>query len=129
MFIVVYNTVVYWFFLRLVVTTSSRAECPPDIIAVISPESRVATLRVSLGDVIHRLKLPIGSYDYDVINNGNNCSLKVEIKGDYDDVSVYLRNSHSFLLNVHITKNEDFTFFVYNTMKISCRLSVSYNIS
>ena len=78
---------VYYFLLLFVVSTSSTAECPPDIIAVISPESRVATLRVSLGDVIHRLKLPIGSYDYDVINNGNNCSLKVEIKGDYDKVS------------------------------------------
>ena len=75
----------------LVVTASSLAECPPDIIAVISPESRVATLRVSLGDVIHRLKLPIGSYDYDVINNGNNFSMIVKIKGDYDDVLVYLR--------------------------------------
>ena len=81
------------FFFLLVVTTISTAECPPDIIAVISPESRVATLRVSLGDVIHRLKLPVGSYDYDLINNGNNCSLKVEIKGDY--ISVYLRMSHS----------------------------------
>ena len=77
--------------LLLVVSTSSPAECPPDIIAVISPESRVATLRVSLGDVIHRLKLPIGSYDYDVINNGNNFSMIVKIKGDYDDVLVYLR--------------------------------------
>ena len=77
---------VYYFLLLFVVSTSSTAECPPDIIAVISPESRVATLRVSLGDVIHRIKLPIGSYDYDVINNGNNCSLKVEIKGDYDKV-------------------------------------------
>ena len=72
--------------LLLLVSTHSTAECPPDIIAVISPESRVATLRVSLGDVIHRLKLPIGSYDYDVINNSNNCSLKVDIKGDYDDI-------------------------------------------
>ena len=90
-YIAVYYTVVYLFLLLLVVSTSSLAECPPDIIAVISPESRVATLRVSLGDVIHRLKLPIGSYDYDVISNGHNCSLKVEIKGDYDDVSVYLK--------------------------------------
>ena len=124
--IVVYYTVV---FILLVVTTSSRGECPPDILAVISPESRVATLRVSLGDVVHRLKLPIGTYDYDVINIGNNCSLKVEIKGDYDDVSVYLRMSHSFLLNILITNSEEFTFFVYNTIPISCRLSVSYNIS
>ena len=84
---------------------------------------------MSLGDVIHRLKLPIGSYDYDVINNGNNCSLKVEIKGDYDDISVYLRMSHSFLLNILITNSEEFTFFVYNTMKISCRLSVSNNLT
>ena len=74
---------------------------------------------MSLGDVIHRLKLPIGSFDYDVINNGNNCSLKVEIKGDYDDVSVYLIMSHFFLLNIPITNSEDFTFFVYNTMNIS----------
>ena len=66
----------------LVVSSNSTAECPPDIIGVISSGSRVATLRVSLGDVIHRLKLPIGSYDYDVINNGNNCSLKVDIKGN-----------------------------------------------
>ena len=89
-YIDLYYTIVYLFLLRLVVSTSSAAECPSDILAVISPESRVATLRVSLGDVIHRLKLPIGSYDYDVINNGNNCSLKVEIKGDYYDVLVYL---------------------------------------
>ena len=61
---------------------------------------------MSLGDVIHRLKLPIGSYDYDVINNGNNCSLKVEIKGDFDDVSVYLRMSHSFLLNARTANSE-----------------------
>ena len=115
MFTVIYNTVVYPFLLLLVVTTSSRAECPPDIIAVISPESRVATLRVSLGDVIHRLKLPIGSYDYDVINNGNNCSLKVEIKGDYDDVSVYLKRvTLSRLQTMKLS-----LFFVYNTMKIS----------
>ena len=64
---------------------------------------------MSLGDVIHRLKLPIGSYDYDVINNGNNCSLKVEIKGDYDDVSVYLRMSQSSLLNILITSLSLFT--------------------
>ena len=101
--------------LLLVVTVSSRAECPPDIIGVVSPGSRVATLRVSLGDVIHTLNLPIGSYDY----NGNNCFLKVEIKGDYDDVSVYLRNSLSFLLNIMITNSEAFTIFVYNTMHIS----------
>ena len=68
---------VYYFLLLFVVSTSSTTECPPDIIAVISPESTVATLCVSLGDVIHRLKLPIGSYDYDVINNGNNKQQKV----------------------------------------------------
>ena len=118
-FIAVYHTVAYYFLLLLIVTTSSRAECPSDIIAVISPESGVATLRVSPGDVIHRLKLPIGSYDCDVINNGNNCSLRVEIKGDYDDVSVYLRMSHSFLLNIPITNSGALTFFVRNTMKIS----------
>ena len=94
-YIVVYYTVVYLFLLLLVVTTSSTAECPPDIIAVISPESKVATLRVSLGDVIHRIKLPIGTYDYEVYNNGNNCSLKVEIKGNYNVVISYLINSHS----------------------------------
>ena len=62
-------------------TTNNRLECQPNIIGVVSPESGVASINVSLGDVIQRLKLPIGIYDYELFYKGSNCSVNVYIKG------------------------------------------------
>ena len=64
-----------------VVTTNNQPECQPNIIGVVSPESGVATINVSLGDVIQRLKLPVGTYNYELFYKGSNCSVNVYIKG------------------------------------------------
>ena len=63
----------------LVVTKSS--DCPQDTTGVVSPESAVATVNVSLGDVLQRFKLPIGTYTYELFYKGSNCSVNVYIKG------------------------------------------------
>ena len=65
----------------LVVTKSSATECPQDTIGVISPESGLATINVSLGDVLQRFKLPIGTYGYELFYTSSNCSVNVYIKG------------------------------------------------
>ena len=65
----------------LVVTKSSATECQQGTIGVISPESGLATINVSLGDVLQRLKLPIGTYGYELFYKGSNCSVNVYIKG------------------------------------------------
>ena len=55
--------------------------CPDDINGLISPESGVATIDVTLGDMKLRIRRPIGTNQYEVFNKGDNCSLTVNIKG------------------------------------------------
>ena len=59
-----------------------KLSCKPAITAVVSPMSKVATFSLRLGEIVHRLSLPVGTYDYETFNKDTNCSLKVEVKGE-----------------------------------------------
>ena len=46
-----------------------------------SSSSGEGSLDITCGDVIHRLRLPIGTYKYDKIQEDYNCSTTVKVKG------------------------------------------------
>ena len=90
----------------LVVTKSSSSDCPQDIFGIVSPESAVATINVSLGDVLERLTLPIGSYAYELFYKGSNCSVNVYIKGKiYNSLALtfcsYIQHPNTVVMNRH----------------------------
>ena len=91
-----YNIIMWWliilvfphFVLFLDSQKHEKLSCPPAITAVVSPMSKVATISLRLGEIVHRLSLPVGIYDYKTFNKNTNCSLTVESKGNW--LHIYL---------------------------------------
>ena len=57
--------------------------CDDEIRAVISPLTHRASLTLHTSDTdTHTLRLPIGTYQYDVTRQGQNCSTTVRVFGE-----------------------------------------------
>ena len=55
--------------------------CPDTIREVVSPETGLADVDITINSVTHRIKLPVGNYQYERIGGEYPCQLNVHIKG------------------------------------------------
>ena len=55
--------------------------CPDTIREVVSPETGLVDVDITINSVTHRIKLPVGNYQYERIGGEYPCQLNVHIKG------------------------------------------------
>lgn len=55
--------------------------------------THLSSFDLILGNSTHRLKLPVGEYEYETFEHGINCSLTVRVIGGYE------KNKYSYILS------------------------------
>ena len=56
-------------------------DCPSSVIAVTSSDTGLADFDLHLDEVIHRMKLPEGNYQYETLGGDQPCIVNVQVKG------------------------------------------------
>ena len=81
--------------------TSVRTACPDTIREIVSPATGLAVVTLVTDGRTHRIKLPVGSYQYEVYGDDKPCQIAIEVKGMYnlfrvsvDRKSTRLNSSH-----------------------------------
>ena len=62
-------------------TSKLDMTCPDTIREVVSPATGLADVDLTIEGITHRMKLPVGSYQYEIVGGDNPCNVIVEIKG------------------------------------------------
>ena len=65
-----------------------NSTCPDTIRRVVSPATGLADVDLSRNGLRQKIKLPIGSYQYELMFKNLNCSVKIEIKGNVHTANI-----------------------------------------
>lgn len=65
-----------------------NSTCPDTIRRVVSPATGLADVDLSRNGLRQKIKLPIGSYQYELMFKDLNCSVKIEIKGNVHTANI-----------------------------------------
>lgn len=65
-------------------TTTKTVECDNEIRAVTSPVTGLASIKLTISDSgeTHSVRLPRGTYMYDIMRRNENCSTTVRVYGE-----------------------------------------------
>lgn len=64
--------------------------CPKELRGVVSANTGRAGIELQLGEIHHKLELPVGKYPYMISTGQQNCSLNVNILGR--NISGHVKN-------------------------------------
>ena len=65
-----------------------NSTCPDTIRRVVSPATGLADVDLSRNGLRQKIKLPIGSYQYELMFKNLNCSVKIEVKGNVHTANI-----------------------------------------